>query len=556
MNVGRFTSLVSVAVLVTAIFMPHQAAGGNFVGTRGSDTTGSWTEFRGNLNNTGYSTSTVPATNDTFLTFATGWPIFSSAVVSTDILYFGSNDYNVYALNLATGSKLWNYTTTSDVQATPLVVGDTLYIGDMDKTLYALNRLNGSYRWNFTATNSIISSGKYYDGSVIFASKDGNVYFVNATTGLESYPPYSAGDQIWGTPAVVDGTVIIGSNDGNVSRVRISDGFVMWKYPLPIGLHEVATSSAAVYAGRVFFGSDDSSAYALNLETGALVWRFQTGNRVYATPGVHAGRVFIHSGDGELYAVPFDDPNGDGLISTNEILWQFHTGDGTEGTGIPGESGSSPAIADGKVLVAARTGYLYCLDEETGVEVWSYHTEQAIQRSFSSPTVVDGRVFVGLSDGTMYGFGASAPGMSVTIFPALTVIEGQRAMEIVLNVTAGGFPVEGAFVSFGVTAGTLSQGGASTLADGQQKVKYLAPSVTGNMTVRVTAEATKYGMVKASSSTYITVVPAQDYGTASGTAFSLGNYSLLLAVIAVLVVTNIAIYVAMVLRVRRRRSQT
>jgi outer membrane protein assembly factor BamB len=552
MIVGRFTSLVSIAVLVAALFMPQQAAGGHIAGTRESDTTGSWTEFRGNLNNTGFSTSTVPATNETFLTYATGWPIYSSAVVSTDILYFGSNDYNVYAVNLATGSKLWNYTTGSDVQASPLVVGDTLYVGDMDRSLFALNRLNGSRRWFFTANSSIVSSAKYYDGSIIFASQDGKVYFVNATTGLEAYPPYSAGDQIWGTPAVVDGTVIVGSNDGNVSRVRISDGFVMWKYPLPASPHLVTTSSAAVSAGRVFIGSDDKSAYALDLESGALEWRFQTGNYVYATPGVHAGRVFVHSGDGELYAVPFDDPNHDGLITANEILWQFHTGDGTDGAGTPGEGGSSPAIADGKVLVGSRTGYVYCLDEVTGAEVWSYHSESAIRRSFSSPSIVDGRVFIGLSDGTMYGFGASAPGMSVTIFPALTVIEGQRAMEIIFNVTAGGFPVEGAFVSFAVTAGTLSQGGASTLADGQQKVKYLAPGVTGNTTVKITAEATKYGMAKASAFTYITIVPAQDYGTTSGTAFSLDNYSLLLAVIAVLVVANVAIYAAVVLKVRRR----
>ena len=547
MNVGRLTSLISVAVLVAALFVPHHAAGGDSAGTRGSDTTGSWTEFRGNLNNTGYSTSTVPATNNTILTFDTDWPIHSSAVVSTDILYFGSDDYKVYAVNLATGKELWNYTTGSDVWASGLVVGDTLYIGGMDANLYAFNRFNGSRLWFYTANNSIVSSAKHYGGSVIFSSQDGKVYFVNATTGLDDRPAISIGDQIWGTPAVVNGTVIVGSNDGNVSRVRISDGFVMWKYPLPASPHLVSTSSATVDSGRVFIGSDDGNAYALDLETGALVWRFQTGNYVYATPGVHAGRVFIHSVDGELYAVPFDDPNHDGLISAGEVLWQFHTGDGTAG-----EGGSSPAIADGKVLVAARTGSIYCLDEATGTEVWSYQSVQTNRRSFSSPSVVDGRVFVGLSDGAMYGFGASAPGMSVTIFPALTVIEGQRAMEIIFNVTASGFPVEGAFVSFAVTAGTLSQNGASTLADGQQNVKYLAPKVVENTTVKITAEATKYGMAKATAFTYITVTPAQDYGTASGEAFSIDNYSLLLIVIAVLVVANVAVYLAVVFKIKRR----
>jgi len=549
MNVGRFTSLVSVAVLVAALFVPHQAAGGHIAGTRGSDTTGSWTEFRGNLNNTGYSTSTVPSTNNTFLKFDTGWPFHSSAVASTDILYFGSDYGKVYAVDMASGSEIWNYTTMSDVWASPLAVGDTVYIGGMDANLYALNRFNGSRQWIFTANDSIVSSAKYYDGSIIFSSQDGKVYFINATTGLEAAPPYATGGQIWGTPAVIDGTVVVGSNDGNVSRVRISDGFVMWRFPLPAGPSGlVKYSSAAVSGGRVFIGSDDHSAYAINLDTGALVWRFQAANFVYATPGIHAGRVFIHSTDGNLYALPFDDPNADGTIATSEILWQFHTGDGTGG-----EGGSSPAIADGKVLVAARTGYLYCLDELTGTEVWSFGVSSANRPSFSSPTIVDGRVFIGLSDGSMYGFGEG--GMSVTIFPALNVIEGQRAMEIVFNVTVVGFPVEGAFVSFAVTAGALSQGGASTLADGQQRVKYLAPKVTENTTVKITAKATKYGLNDASAFVFITVISAQDYGTASGSAFSIDNYSLLLAAIAILIVANVAVYAAVVLN-KRRRSRT
>jgi outer membrane protein assembly factor BamB len=548
MNVGRFISLVSIAVLVAALFMPQQASGGLMAGTRGSDTTGSWTEFRGNLNNTGYSTSIVPPTNNTFLKFDTGWPFHSSPVASTDILYFGSDYGRIYAVNMASGREIWNYSTLSDVWASPLVVGNTVYIGGMDANMYALNRFNGSRQWFFTANDSIVSSAKYFEGSIIFSAQDGKVYFVNATTGLEAHPAYATGGQIWGTPAVVDGTAIVGSNDGNVSRVRISDGFVMWQFPLPAGVSGlVKFSSAAVYGDRVFIGSDDHNAYAINLGTGALVWRFQAANFVYATPGIHAGRVFVHSTDGNLYALPFDDPNADGTIATNEILWQFHTGDGAGG-----EGGSSPAIADGKVLVAARTGYLYCLNESTGTEVWSFGVSRANRPSFSSPAIVDGRVFVGLSDGSMYGFGASAPGMSVTIFPALTVIEGQRAMEIVFNVTAGGFPVEGAFVSFAVTAGTLSQGGASTLADGQQKVKYLAPRVTENTTVKITAKATKYGMAEASASTFITVTPAQDYGTTSGSAFTLDNYSLLLAVIAILIIANVVVYVAVLLKVRRR----
>jgi len=546
MTVGRFTSIASVALLVAALFVPHQALGGHTAGTRGSDTTGTWMEFRGNLNNTGVSTSTVPQTNNFFMNFSVGKVFHSSPTVSTNILYFGSDDGKVYAVNIGTGKKIWEFVTNDAIWATPLVVGSMVYVGSSNDSLYALNRFNGSFQWSFKTNGDIVSSAKYANGTLVFASQDGCVYFVNATTGLQTQPPFVTGGQIWGTPAIVDGTVIIGSNDGNLSRLRLSDKSAVWNHTLSPAIF-VKYSSAAVHGDRVFVGSDDSYAYSFDLDTGALVWRFKTGNYVYATPGIHGNRVFIHSTDGNIYAVPFDDPNGDGEITANEILWQFHTGDGTIG-----EGGSSPAIADGKVLVAARPGYLFCINEITGKLVWNYSTNNADYYSFSSPTVVDGMVFVGLSDGSMYGFAPSAPGMSVSITPGMNVIEGQRAMEIVFNVTVGGMAVEGAFVSFAVSSGSLSQGGASTLADGLQKVKYLAPKVSENTTVQITAKATKYGMVPTTASASIVVVPAQDYGTTSGSAFTLDNYSLLLAVIGVLVAANAVVYVAVLLRKRRR----
>ncbi len=546
MNVGKSISLLSAALLVAVTWSsPQVPAGESEPRTRGSDTLGTWAEFRGNLNNTGYSTSTVPRTNNFFLNFSTGWSFRSSPVVGTGILYFGTDGYMIHAVNIGTGQEIWNYTAGRDFWSTPLVVGSAVYAGSEDGKLYSFDRFDGSLKWFFQANGSISSSAKSVDGTLVFGSYDGYVYFVNATTGLQTQPPFVTGGQIWGTPAIVEGTVIIGSNDGNISRFRLSDRSVVWNYTLPPS-PLIKYSSAAVHSGRVFIGSDDTYAYALDLNTGALVWRFQTGSYVYSSPGVHNGKVFIHSTDGYLYALPFDDPNMDGEITLSEIVWRFHTGDGGSG-----EGGSSPAIADGKVLVGVRDGVFFCINETTGQEVWNFTTIPDYPASFSSPAVADGMVFVGLSDRSMYGFAPSAPGMSVSIAPALDTIEGQRAMEIVFNVTLGGLPVEGAFVSFGVTAGTLSQSGASTLEDGLQRVKYLAPKVDQNTSVKVTAKATKYGMADAFAFVWITVTPDQDYGIESGTGFSLEKYSLLLVVIAGLAVMNAAVYVALIFRKKR-----
>ncbi len=48
--------------------------------------------------------------------YTTAYPIDSSPAVANGVVYVGAQDSNVYALNAATGAKLWIYNTLSLVQ--------------------------------------------------------------------------------------------------------------------------------------------------------------------------------------------------------------------------------------------------------------------------------------------------------------------------------------------------------------------------------------------------------------------------------------------------------
>lgn len=55
--------------------------------------------------------------------------VSSPAVVGT-VVYIGSEDKNVYALDANTGAKLWNYTTGANINySSPAVVNGVVYIG-------------------------------------------------------------------------------------------------------------------------------------------------------------------------------------------------------------------------------------------------------------------------------------------------------------------------------------------------------------------------------------------------------------------------------------------
>ena len=48
------------------------------------------------------------------------------------------------------GAKLWNYTTGGVVFSSPAVVGGVVYIGSTDNNVYALNATDGAKLWNYT----------------------------------------------------------------------------------------------------------------------------------------------------------------------------------------------------------------------------------------------------------------------------------------------------------------------------------------------------------------------------------------------------------------------
>jgi outer membrane protein assembly factor BamB len=92
------------------------------------------------------------------------------------VVYVGSNDQNVYALNAATGAELWSYTTGYDVVSSPAVANGVVYVGSVDDNLYALNASSGDLQWSYTTGNSVYSSPAVANGVVYVGSADGNLY--------------------------------------------------------------------------------------------------------------------------------------------------------------------------------------------------------------------------------------------------------------------------------------------------------------------------------------------------------------------------------------------
>jgi eukaryotic-like serine/threonine-protein kinase len=65
-------------------------------------------------------------------------------VVSDGVIYIGSYDHKLYALDAVTGDILWTYTTGGGIAYSPTVANGMVYVGSNDGNIYAFKSSTSS----------------------------------------------------------------------------------------------------------------------------------------------------------------------------------------------------------------------------------------------------------------------------------------------------------------------------------------------------------------------------------------------------------------------------
>ena len=307
-----------------------------------------WPQYRDGPKDHGYnatenvlSPSTVPGM-DLLWTFTAAPSTNGSAIESSPsevngVVYVGSDNGNLYALNAATGAQRWSFNAGNlSLVSSPAVVNGVVYV-DGASDVYALNAATGAQIWSF-ATGGEGSSPTVANGVVYVGSADGNVYALNAATGAKLWS-FTTGGQVVSSPAVVHGVVYIGSFDGNVYALSAASGLELWSF----ATGNLIDCSPAVADGIVYIASGGDNLYALNALAGLEVWSF-------AAPSIIGQSLAL--ANGVLYAGL--GRNATALdAATGTVLWAFNTG----GT-IP----SGPAVVNGTAYFTSQDDNVYAFD--------------------------------------------------------------------------------------------------------------------------------------------------------------------------------------------------
>src|SRR5579859_307453 len=309
-----------------------------------------WPQFGGSATHQGAQAAGAPLQGRLAWTVHTGGPLISSPVVGAGIVYAGSSDGFLYAVQARDGAVLWRAPLGPKLlNTTPVLAGGLLLVAADYTWMTALDSRTGQSIWRADQGDAILA------------------------------PPAADGEAGLGLVASGASLLALDLRDGRRRwELQISDSRTPgWP----------SVGAPAVAAGMVFWAPGvGSQLLALDEATGATRWRFDAADRLAASPVLGDGRLYLATWRGLVVALD---------AATGGSQWQHTLGHGQPGEG----SEATPALSANRLFAGTYQGTLYALDARSGADLWQF---QAAGPIVASPVASGSVVYCAAEDGNLY----------------------------------------------------------------------------------------------------------------------------------------------------------
>ncbi|PYX50367.1 MAG: hypothetical protein DMG76_34870, partial [Acidobacteria bacterium] len=341
-----------------------------------------------------------------------GWKIKfdgsdSDPVIADGVLYVGSADGAVYALDPTNGATKWRFQTgeglslgpevitvpkgaspdemitkainaprkgKKSVDLTPVVRNGTVFIGSGDFSFYALDAVTGQKKWSYAAESKIFRTAVHEDGIAYIITEKG-LHALDSSTGQRKW--------LFETLQEIP---VHQMNDVRSLGKRPAQGPVRGEKALFL----------TAWPFRLTTTPQNGFVYAVAPESGTTTWVTSLDGLDIGAPVAAKGLVFVTAEDPRS---PPQPGNPLGSSSNRETLYAINAADGQ----IRWKLGVDRAYGTSRLLIAGNTIYfktdrrLIAAELETGRSLWSFSAED-IQ---GDARVDDRHLYVVTHKGTM-----------------------------------------------------------------------------------------------------------------------------------------------------------
>jgi outer membrane protein assembly factor BamB len=307
----------------------------------------------------------------------------NNPTIAGDTAYVSDAAGILTALQLADGKVKWQYKSEGGFATTPLVVGGKIYLGDLDGIMHCISVDKGQKLWTFDSGGSIHASANVTpDGKAIVFGNDSAQVFAIDADGNKLWEG-KGGDRINACPAVGFGAAFFTGCDARLLALDLKDGSE--KFAADLG--GLAPGSPALLDDRIIAATGEGNVIALSPDGQKQLWKYedvdQSQAMFYSSPAVADGIVVIGCRDRQVHAID---------VNTGKRAWAFKT---------RGDVDATAAISDGRVFIPSKDKKLYVLDLKNGKPLWEFTAGRAIT---AGPAIGGGVIVLGDTAGNVYCF--------------------------------------------------------------------------------------------------------------------------------------------------------
>ncbi|TFH86996.1 outer membrane protein assembly factor BamB [Billgrantia azerbaijanica] len=265
----------------------------------------------------------------------------------------------VVALDADSGSQRWQTELEVGVSSGITAVADRLYLGTRNGEVLALEQSTGEIAWRTPVASEVLAAPQPTRQLLVVQSVDGTVTALDRRTGDERWV-YTASEPALtlrgtGTPQAIDPVTFAGLANGRLVTLDNRSGQPLWerRIAVPQGRSEIERlvdldgQPVLTPDGRLFVTSYNGRLVALEATSGEIQWERELSS--YRTPVLVGNRLFVV--DVASHVVALDADSG-------AEIWRSEA--------LEGRWLTSPAFADGKLVVGDFEGYLHLLDTRDG----------------------------------------------------------------------------------------------------------------------------------------------------------------------------------------------
>lgn len=293
------------------------------------------------------------------------------------------------ALNLAKGGW-WSAGESMRIAGGLAANNEVIYLGTENGDVVALNANDGSVKWHQVVRSEVMATPAVGGGVVVVKGSTGEVIALAEDTGEQRWkhvsevPPLS----MRGTSAPVyeQGGVFVGTSTGKVIVLIAENGQPAWEARLavPSGNTElqrmVDVDSKPVLAGAFVYNvAYNGSLAAISANSGEIAWKREYSS--YQNLHFAGGRLFVTDAEDTVSAL--DSQGGVELWSNNDYNGRHLT---------------APVRFGDYIVVGDRMGYLHFINLLSGETEGRLEVDSDV---YTAPVVAGDTLYVQLRDGSL-----------------------------------------------------------------------------------------------------------------------------------------------------------